>query len=139
MGEQLPAMAVQHLREACFTFPHQVGLGWDKLHPRALARCSDVVLGLFVQLLLAAEALGRWPVCIGVILIVLLPKPDGGRRPIGLFPTLIRVWMRIRLQVAQAWMLANDRSYMYAGPAKGADVAAWKQALLAETAHSVQM
>eukprot|EP00973_Karenia_brevis_P067806 9433622-Karenia_brevis.AAC.1 len=47
--------------------------------------------------------------------------------------------MRARLQVAQAWTLANERAYFYAGPAKGAEVASWKQALLAETAKSVKL
>ena len=86
-----------------------------------------------------AEARGRWPASVGCIIIILLPKPDGGRRPIGLFPTIIRVWMKARLEIAQAWLIINDRSYFYAGPAKGADVAAWKQALVAETSHSAKM
>eukprot|EP00973_Karenia_brevis_P039955 5515177-Karenia_brevis.AAC.1 len=47
--------------------------------------------------------------------------------------------MRARLDIARAWTIANERPYFYAGPAKGADVAAWKQALLAETAKSAQM
>ena len=45
----------------------------------------------------------------------------------------------MRLQVAQQWMAPNDRECMYAGPAKGADVAAWKQSLLAEAARSVKL
>ena len=115
MGQVLPDLAVAQLREACYTFPSGVGLGWDKLHPRALVRCSDRVLGLFIQMLILAEILGEWPSCIGPILIILLPKSDGGRRPIGLFPSLIRLWMRVRLQVAQQWLLDNDRAYFYAG------------------------
>ena len=139
MGAMMPELVLDQLRAACHTFPGAVGLGWDKMHPRSLARCSDMVLKLFVRLMLLAETLGSWPKCVGVIMVVLLPKPDGGRRPIGLFPTIVRVWMRIRLEVAQAWMVANDRAYFYAGPAKGADVAAWKQSLLAEAAHSMQL
>ena len=91
------------------------------------------------MLLAMAERMGRWHSLIGVVMVVLLPKSDGGRRPIGLFPSIIRIWMRMRLQVAQQWMAANDRGYMYAGPAKGADVAAWKQSLLAEAAQSMKL
>ena len=47
--------------------------------------------------------------------------------------------MRVRLWIAQTWMSVNDRPYFYAEPAKGPDVAAWKQALLADQAHSSQM
>eukprot|EP00973_Karenia_brevis_P019811 2716071-Karenia_brevis.AAC.1 len=83
-------MAVPAFREACQTFRNAVGLGWHKLHPKALARCSDYAIQCIIRMLAMAEQLGRWPEMIGVILIVLLPKTDGGRRPIGLFPTLIR-------------------------------------------------
>jgi len=86
-----------------------------------------------------AEKLGKWHSLVGVVMVVLLPKSDGGRRPIGLFPTIIRIWMRMRLRVAQQWMVANDRECMYAGPAKGADVAAWKQSLMAEAASSMKL
>ena len=101
LGDHLPQIPLQEFRDACNSFPSQVGLGWDKLHPKALARCSDIVFELFISVLLSAELMGQWPSCIGVILVVLLPKADGGRRPIGLFPSLIRIWMRVRLKVAQ--------------------------------------
>ena len=42
--------------------------------------------------------------------------------------------MRIRLQVAKEWQLANERDFFYAGPLKGANVVAWKQAGRAELA-----
>ena len=48
MGQQLPALAV------CATVSNGVGLGWDKLHPKALARCSDAVLESLVRLLMLA-------------------------------------------------------------------------------------
>ena len=50
---------------------------------------------------LAAEALGTWPAAWHLVLIVLIPKPDGDRRPIGLFPTAIRIWTRARSTVAR--------------------------------------
>jgi len=56
----MPDFAVDQFRAACHTFPGAVGLGWDKMHPRALARCSDMVLKLFIKLMLLAEALGSW-------------------------------------------------------------------------------
>jgi hypothetical protein len=52
-------------------------------------------------------------------MVVLIPKSDGGRRPIGLFPTLIRLWMRIRLEVAQSWLLENDRPFFTLVLARG--------------------
>ena len=47
--------------------------------------------------------------------------------------------MRIRLPIAQAWQSAHERPYFYAGPAKGATVAAWKQAARAELGSSLRL
>ena len=44
--------------------------------------------------------------------------------------------MRARRDVATSWERQHDRPFLYAGPAKGADVAAWKQAARAE--HAVK-
>ena len=55
-----------------------------------------------IRVLILAELLGEWPSAVGHVLVALLPKPDGGRSPIGLLPMLVRVWTRVRLQVAQA-------------------------------------
>ena len=133
MGE-LQHMAVDMVRKAAYTFPITTGLGWDKLHPRALLRLPDSALEALVRIFLIVELLGDWPEAIGIILVVLIPKPDGGRRPIGLLPSLIRLWMRIRLDVISNWQGDHERDYFYAGPRKGAAVAAWKQAARAEFA-----
>ena len=137
LGQPLPPLCVDEALRACATFPAGTGLGWERLHPRALLRCSREAIVALLRLFMLAELLGRWPATMGIVIIALLPKPDGGRRPIGLFPALVRLWMRIRLPVAQAWQAAHDRPYFYAGPAKGATVAAWKQAARAELGCSV--
>ena len=69
-------------------------------------------------------------------LICLIPKPDGGRRPIGLLPSVTRWWMRIRLDVVRVWQAAHERPFFYAGPRKGAEVAAWKHAARSELARA---
>ena len=70
----------------------------------------------------------------GVCIIVLLPKTDGGYRPIGLLPWPVRLWMRCRRDTIQNWEATVTRPYLYAGKGKGADVAVWKQAARAEAA-----
>ena len=132
LGLPMPAPCMDLVERQCRSFAVGTGLGWDRLHPRALLRCSQYALKALVRIFIAAELAGKWPQHIGIVIIALLPKPDGGRRPIGLFPSLVRLWMRVRLTVAQAWQTAHERPYFYAGPAKGADVAAWKQAARAE-------
>ena len=135
----LPPTTVLIARKAAATFPCDTGLGWDKLHPRAIARCSDEAISALVRILVVAERLGLWPVLVGIVIICLLPKPDGGRRPIGLLPSIVRLWMRIRLDVARVWQQEHERPYFYAGSLKGAEVAAWKQAARAELAGASAM
>ena len=67
---------------------------------------------------------------------MLLPKPDGGFRPIGLIPFLPRVWSRCRRQVCKEWEASCNRPYLYAGARKGSTVAGWKQAARAELAKA---
>ena len=105
----LPEVSLQVVRGTAFAFPANTGLGWDKFHPRALARCSDEALLALIRLFLPSEALSRWPVAVGIVVICELPKPDGGRRPIGLLPSVIRLWMRIRLDLIRSWQQDNDR------------------------------
>ncbi len=126
--------SVGQLRAALGSFPDKTALGTDAMHPRVLRRLSDERLDQLISILMHAEALGEWPECIGTVSIVLLPKADGGWRPIGLFPALIRVWMRLRRGLAQDWEAQHARGVLYAGKARGAQVAAWQQAQRAEMA-----
>ena len=95
-------ISVDILKDAALTFPIGTGLGWHKLHPRAVLRCSAAALLILAKILILAETIGCWPDEIGITVICLPPKPDGGRRPIGLLPSVIRWWMRARLDVARA-------------------------------------
>ena len=77
-----------------------------------------------LKLLRRCEAAGHWPKVIELVIICLLPKPDGGFRPIGLLPVMPRIWMRARRNATREWERRNDRDYLYAGECKGAQVAA---------------
>ena len=132
--QPLPTITVAVARRGASNFPGKTGLGWDKFHPRCVNRMPDSAVLALIRIFILVELLGCWPQRIGLIVVSLIPKTDGGRRPIGLLPSLIRLWMRIRLEVAKERQLANERKYFYAGPLKGANVAAWKQAARAELA-----
>ena len=109
-------------------------MAWDAFHPRAMLRLSDERLEQFITILGEAERTGQWPDCVGWVTIVMLPKPDGGHRPIGLFPTPIRIWMRLRREQAHQWEVDHNDELFYASAGRGADVAAWAQAARAEAA-----
>ena len=82
------------------------------------------------------EACGLWPSMVELILVVQIPKADGGRRPIGLLPTLVRVWEKIRKPIVEAWRCTVERGYNFAAKGKSSETAAWIQAHNAEVAVS---
>ena len=84
--EVLESISLKQLREALFTFPAGTGLGCDGIHPRALLRLSDEELQHWLAFFLKCERIGSWPKGVGVVIVVLLPKADGGFRPVGLIP-----------------------------------------------------
>ncbi len=116
------------------SFLAHTGLGGDNTQPRAVARLSTEMIIWLCHLLCAAEAIGVWPLIWQLVLIVLIPKPDGGRRPIGLFPTITRIWMRARRDVALAWESKWQIPSLHGGAAMGAQRAAWQSAFRAEAA-----
>ncbi len=124
----------QELLAAADTFPDGTGLNWERFHPKAIRRLSLDLLARLADLFAAIERHGRWPAAVAWAIIVLLAKPDGGFRPIGLLPWIVRLWTRARRQVAIDWERAHHRPYFFAGQARGADVAAWRQAARAEAA-----
>lgn len=94
--EGLPAMSLERFKRTLFSFAAGTWLGWDGVHPRALLRLPDPTLRRWMALMLKCERHGLWPVNVGMVVIVFLPKGDGTFRPIGLLPHLLRVWMRAR-------------------------------------------
>jgi hypothetical protein len=100
----MPApIAAIAIRRAAMTLPAGTGEGGDNTSPSAFNRFSDEALQALALLLMAMEAYGDWAMVSRLVLIVLLPKADGGRRPIGQLPTVIRLWSRIMVQVARDW------------------------------------
>ena len=114
LPSDLPPLPATDLKMAAMTFPPHTGLGADNLAPRALASLPHQQLQTLAHLLNLCEKEGRWRRQWTMVLIVLLPKPDGGRRLIGLFPAAMRIWMRARAPALRKWDQHNSRP-----PAKG--------------------
>ena len=138
MRDDLARILREELIEASNTFPNHTGLGWDRLHPKAIGRLTNGTADLLVRVLMICEEEGEWPEAVELIIIALLPKTDGGFRPIGLIPFLPRIWSRARRRCAREWEAKNPRPWLYAGKAKGANVAAWKQSMTAEAAAAAR-
>ncbi len=116
------ALGAAQMRAASRTFPYDTGLGADNVAPRAIERLSDDMLQRLAQLLSDFECAGCWARTLRLVLTVLLPKTDGGRRPIGLFPTIVRVWMRACANYASAWRAEHEREGVSWAPRRGASI-----------------
>ena len=132
--EPLELLGSWAIAAAASTFPADTGLGADNIAPRALCRLSDRGLSALAHLFAMFERAGRWTAVLNLVLICLLPKTDGGLRPIGLFPTPIRVWMRSRVLLARMWEAQNALPQVFGGKGMGAQRASWEAAFIAEMA-----
>ena len=94
---------IHSIKAAAASFPLHTGVGADNISPRALLRLSDEALNALARLIVKMEGACHWARELDLVLIVLLDKADGGRRRIGLFPTVVRVWMSARAAHARAW------------------------------------
>ncbi len=134
IGPELEPATIGAVKAAAMTFPINTGLGADNFSPRAVCRLSDEAICALVVLFAAFERCGNWCQALDLVLIVLLPKTDGGRRPIGLFCSIVRLWMRTRIWLARAWEAAHALPEVFAGPDMGAQKAAWQASFSAESA-----
>ena len=62
----------------------------------------------------------------------LIPKLGGGLRPIGLLPSVVRLWERLRRPMITNWMQQQSRRYDWAAVGKTAEAAAWHQLVMSE-------
>ena len=136
--EPLQLLSVWAIRQAAATFPSGTGLGADNISPRAMSRLSDEGVAALSHIYSRLEAMGEWTAVLNLVLIVLLPKLDGGLRPIGLFPTLIRLWMRARVWIARKWEAEHSLPCVYGGVSMGAHRAAWCENFSAEFAGNAK-
>ena len=132
--EPLPAITGDCIAKVARTYKERTGLGCDDFHPRWFGWLSPELLSAFAVLLTAIEGIGLWPAQLQGILVPLIPKADGGRRPIGLLAALVRVWERIRKPVVATWRRTVERPYNWAAKGRSPQAAAWHHSLRAEAA-----
>ena len=78
----IPSLFEEGIRQAALSFPANTGSGGENIAPRAVARLSQPAILVLIAPFMAFEKLGVWCHVVNLVLIVLLPKPDRGRRPI---------------------------------------------------------
>ena len=132
-SEEQPLDADDILR-AANTFPQRTSIGCDAVPPSSIAFLSAPLRAAIADLLNEAETSGVWPSSVATAMVHLIPKPGGGRRPIGVLPTLVRIWERARKSMVQKWSRENRRQYDWATQGRSSESAAWHQSILDEAA-----
>ena len=122
------------LREVALSFPRRTGISLDGVHVRRLALLPDEALLALAVILLVVEQLGVLPSQVQRLLIFLIPKATGGRRPIMLAPALYRWWARARRPLAERWEADNDHPFFAASKGRTAIDPVYRRAVRAEAA-----
>ena len=133
--EGLPNFGAKELRRACQSFSERTGWGTDNIGPRQLSWLSDDLLEVIAVLLMNMEKRGIWPMQLREAFIHLIPKPTGGRRPIGIVTSLPRIWERVRKPALIQWRLQFVRDFNWMTAGRGAARAVWAQSVEEEAAR----
>ncbi|CAK0816831.1 unnamed protein product, partial [Prorocentrum cordatum] len=107
--EPLPAIAVPDLLSAAAKFKVKTGLGVESWNPRALGQCSLGCHEDMVTLLHKVEASLMWPSQVSLLVYLLIPKADSGKRPI-----------------AKMWLRTVERDYDWARRGGSSEKAVWR-------------
>ena len=127
--EGLRRMDGEALRAAARTFKEKTAVGIDAISPKQFSWLSDVLLQRLAELLMELENIGVWPSQLQEAIVHLIPKAAGGRRPVGLLPSLVRLWERARKPEIRKWREANERSYDWMRGGRGAERSVWADRL----------
>ena len=73
----------------------------------------------------------------GIALIHLIPKETGGRRPIALIASFVRIWVKCRKEETKAWKEGQECGYDWMGNGKGAEKAVWAQSVIEGATHGI--
>ena len=96
---------------------------------------SDESLTLFLVFARVLIVTGFVPSQVAYLLISLIPKPSGGTRPIGVFPSLVRFISRIcRHAYGEGWLSRHHRDYHFGKKGKSSLACVWRMSALCEYA-----
>eukprot|EP00972_Heterocapsa_arctica_P113311 16436455-Heterocapsa_arctica.AAC.1 len=96
-SEKLKPITPGMVRDAARRFPIKTAETYDGFHVRHWGLLSDEGLEVVALLLNLIEITRQWPRQILGLTTCLIPKAKGGKyRGIALFPSLYRIWAKIR-------------------------------------------
>ncbi len=132
--EALARPDIDELRQASRTFKHETLTTYDGIAMRHYDLLSDIALDIVSDFILILELTGALPPQLRLTTMPLIPKARGGHRAIAAFPSLYRLWSRVRRDIVRQWEAMNDRAFVAAGTGRGPQDVVWRQAARCEAA-----
>jgi ribonuclease HI len=133
--EALPAITAEDIETASKEFSASTAGSPDGWHPRHFSLlCREARTGL-CGIMNTMEKLGRMPPQTEQLMIMLLAKPQGGYRPIGIFPSIYRLWMKIRRPICAEWERRWHRPFFGMAEGREPGDSVWRTAIRAEAAQ----
>ena len=132
--DALLEVIAQCIRKGARSFKETTAIGVDGIPPKIVSTLSDELLQVVAELLNRVEEVGEWPGSHSTAVLHLIPKSTGGRRPIGLLPTLVRLWERVRRGTIRSWRDRESMPFNWSCRGKGSEAAVWQQSVRAEAA-----
>lgn len=125
--EPLPDLAADELTEAAGRFKRRTGLGTDTFHPRRVKLLTPALQRRLASLITGMERSADIPAFLWHLLMLLIPKDDGGQRPIGLLTAPLRLWAKARRKHVWRWEREHARDYFWSDTDKPSERCAWHQ------------
>ncbi len=114
-------------RSLCGAFREHTGIGIDLVHPWHWGWVSDQGMDSLLAFLDWVERAAIWPSQLSWLLYFLIPKAEGGERPIGVIATTVRIWEGLRAPIMREQAARLARDYDWATTGRSAEQAVWEQ------------
>ena len=99
-------LTVEEIRQAAKSFSTKTSTS-DWWHPRIFGWLQDAQLQKLADIMFVWECIGTPAIPNDRLMVKMIPKPAGGFRPIGFFPSLVRLWGKARQQCIKNWAKIN--------------------------------
>ena len=134
-GHSMRRITAADVREASKSFKRCTATP-DGFHPRTFMLLSEAGQQLVADLLNLFESTGLWAKANSTIHMKVTKKPQGGKRLIGWYRALFRLWCAIRSDEWREWE-AKYATETYFGASRGNSVVdvGWRQAARSEIAQ----
>ena len=129
---RLRKITIAQFRRVARSFKSNTGVGIDGVSPHQFAWLSDDLVHCTLQLFEEIELECSWPEQIATAMIHLIPKEAGGRRPIAIIASLVRIWVKCRRDEVREWKAQQQCDYDWMGQGRGAERAVWAQSVIEE-------